>query len=373
MKHFFSVLIVATFFFVLWSCEKKKTDIIYNKLYSDKIEPARKDIALYLMGNNIPGANFAIAKNNQIIYSEGMGVASKDLQVPMTRHNKLRIGDVSELFTDIIYLKLVKEGILNPDSTVQHYIADYPETKYRLAIKHLPYHTSGIRKENTFDKQWSGENTSIQNGLKNFKHDPLNLFPGEDEVLSMFNINLLGAVMEKATNKKFSVLLKEYITDTLKLTNTVVDNPYHTIKWRSDFYDQNLIAQNVNATFKDLRYKAPSRGILSNAEDLVKLGMAVLESDYFDKDFKANLFKPANLYGGFKTNLANGWMLLHDNQGREMYGRYGSVTGGGSALIIHPQEKLVVAGVINLTLADDNIPVFKIANHFIDNPNSEKK
>ncbi|MCF6332894.1 MAG: beta-lactamase family protein [Draconibacterium sp.] len=373
MKHFFSILILVAILLVLWACDKKQADIIYDKSYIDEIKLVRKDIALYITRNYIPGATFAIAKENKLIYSEGMGYASKDLDVPMARENKLRIGDVSELFTCIIYLKLVEEGVLNPDSTVQHYIHDYPATNFELAIKYLPYHTSGIRKEYPSENDWSGLNINIQKGLENFMNDPLNSPPGSSEELSMLNTNLLGAVMEKATNKKFPELLKEYVTAPLHLTNTIVDNPFATIKGRSDFYDLDMLAQCINAPFRDMRYKAPSKGVLSNAEDLVKFGMAILESDYFSNEFKENLFKPADLYGGFKSNMANGWMLLRDSQGRAMYGRYGGVTGGGASILIHPQEKLVIAGVINLTLTKDNMPVFQIANHFLEIPKSDEK
>ncbi len=49
--------------------------------------------------------------------------------------------------------------------------------------------------------------------------------------------------MEKASGKSFPVLLKEYLTDTLKLTNTVVDDPFITISGRTDYFDYNIVSQ----------------------------------------------------------------------------------------------------------------------------------
>lgn len=372
MKHFFSALILVAILLVLWSCEKKQTNIIYNKSYIKEIKLARNDIALYITRNNIPGATFAIAKENRIIYSEGIGLSSKELGVPMTRGNKLRIGDVSQLFTCLIYLKLVEEGVLNPDSTVQYYIPDYPATNFKLPIKHLPYHTSGIRKEDNSENDWSGLNVSIQKGLENFKNDPLTSPPGWYEETSMFNTNLLGAVMERATNKKFPKILKEYITDTLQLTNTTVDNHLNLIEGRANFYDQNMHGQVINAPFRDMMYKAPSKGILSNAEDLAKLGMAILESDYFNVEFIEKLFEPCDLYGNYKSKRANGWILTVDKKGRDLNVSSGSVTGGGAAILIYPEEKLVIACAMNRTVGNDNIPVFEIANHFLQENESDK-
>lgn len=369
MKQILYSLIYSALMLVLGSCEKKQTNVIFDKTYIEEIKQTRKDIAGNITRNNIPGASIAIAKNNKIIYSEGIGLASKELDAPMTRENKLRIGDVSQIFTNIIYLKLVEEGVLNPDSTVQYYIPEYPAKDYKLAIKHLPYHTSGIRKEEHSEIEIPGLNTTIQKGIEVFMNDPLANPPGWFQETSMFNTNLLGAVMEKATKKSFPKLLREYITDTLELSNTVIDDPFVIIGNRTDFYDQSMMGQSINAPFRDMRFKAPSKGILSTTEDLVKLGIAIQKSSYFNAEFRENLFKPCKLLGGYKSAMANGWLLMQDEKGREYYGSSGGVTGGGAAILIYPDDNLVIAYVVNLTLGTD-MPVFEIANHFLQDAES---
>ena len=170
--------------------------------------------------------------------------------------------------------------------------------------------------------------------------------------------------MEKASGKTFPELLKEYITDALQLSNTEVDNPFRTIIGRTAFYDYNMVSQVVNATFRDMRYRAPSEGILSNAEDLVKFGNAILYSNLISDSIKTRLFKSADLLGDFPPKMANGWIVLKNKKGFFMYGRNGGVTGGGAVLLIIPDKKLVVAGTVNLTSSDE-IPVFKLIAPFL--------
>lgn len=366
MKQIFTALILGALLLAFWACEKKEANIIYDKSYIDEIKQARNDFAYFLTKNYIPGGNIAIAKNNKIIYSEGMGLASKDLGVPMTRENSTRIGTASQIFTFIIYQKLVEEGILEPDSTVQHYLKDYPETNFKLKLKHLPYHTSGIRKENQDEAEINGINLTLQKGLEFFMNEELSTPPGWFEEMSVFNPNLLAAVMESATGKKFPQLLKEYITDTLHLSNTFVDNPAVTIEGRTNFYTHDMLGKVINAPYRDLRYMAPSKGILSNAEDLVKLGMAILDSDYFSEKFRQLLFEPCDLYGGYKSKMANGWILTIDQNGRDLNASSGSVTGGGAAILIYPDEELVIAYAVNLTLGNNFFPLSKIADYFLD-------
>lgn len=358
----FSVLLVILI--GLSNCKKSKTNVLYDKKYITEIKAARKDAVFYMTRNFIPGGTFAIAKQGKIIYSEGLGLASEDLEVPVTRDTKFRIGQLSELFTSAIYQKMVENGTLHPDTTVQHYFPDFPEKQFKLPLRHLVYHTSGIREPGNSESDWRGLNVTLEKGIDNFKADSLEFPPGMYVVPSMFNYNLLGTVMEKVTGKKFQTILEEYVTDTLNLANTLPDNPFSTIKGRSDFYDQNFIAQVVHATTRDMRFKVPSEGLLSNAEDLVKFGNAVLYSDFFSKEIKEKLFEPVPLYNDIPSNMANGWILMEDMKGRKFYGRSGTVTGGGAALLIYPEEEIVIACATNLGSFSDDYPVFTMAQHF---------
>ncbi|NLO70029.1 MAG: beta-lactamase family protein [Porphyromonadaceae bacterium] len=360
-------LLLSVVFAVLLSftnCKKRNHDIFYDRKYIKEIKAARKDAIFYMSRNTIPGATFAISKDGKIIYSEGLGLASKDLNALVTRKTKFRIGQLSELFTNIIYQKLVEDGTLHPDSTIQHYYPDFPEKEFRMNVKDLVYHTSGIRMPKGEETDWRGLNVSLEAGLENFKNDSLEYPPGYYMVPNHFNYDLLGMVMEKATGTSFLSLMKTYVTDTLGLENTTPDNFFGTVEGRTQFYDHNFISVVVNATTRDLRYKMPSEGMLSNAEDLVKFGNAILYSDYLEEKTKSKLFEPITLPGNMPSQMVNGWILLEDNQGRKIYGRSGSITGGNAALIIYPEEKMVVAAATNLTSMSDDLPVFVMANHF---------
>ncbi len=369
MKREFQFLMLLAILLAFSNCEKKTNDILYDRKYKKEIAEVRKEAAVYLMINNIPGGSFAIAKEGKLIYAEGLGLASKDLEVLANRKTKFRIGEASELFTSLIYQMMVEDGTLHPDSSVQHYLTDYPlsvfnDSQQKITISQLVNHSSGIRESTDDELDWARLNTTIHTGLDLFKNEPLNGIPGWYENPSAFNYNLLGAVMEKATGKTFPELLKNYVTDTLKLTNTEVDNPFRTIIGRTDFYDYNMVSQVINATFRDLRFRAPSEGLLSNAEDLVKLGNAILYSDVIPDQIKKRLFDPVEIMGDFPPTMANGWLLLRNNKGEISYGRVGGVTGGGAVLLILPDKKLVIAGTVNLTSSDE-IPVFKLITPFL--------
>lgn len=375
MKQAFQYFLLFVLFISISNCERKSNNILYDGKYKNEIKKVRKEFSTYLVINNIPGASLAISKEGKIIYSEGIGLASKDLQVPVTRETKFRIGELSEIFTSLMYQMMVENGTLHPDSTVQHFISDYPlagfkQTLNKITLSQLVNHSSGIREPYDDEFIQTGANFTLQKSIDKFKNDQLQSLPGWYEAPSAYNFNLLGAIMEKATGKHFPDLLQNYITDTLKLVHTEVDNPFRTVTGRTNFFDLNLVAQVVNASFRDMRFRVPSEGMLSNAEDLVQLGNAILYSGIIPENIKTRLFKPIGLLGDYPPTMANGWVILKNKDGGFMYGRVGRVTGGSSVLLIIPDKKLVIAGTTNLSSSDE-IPVFKLIEPFLNESGSE--
>lgn len=368
MKHIFQILVLLIIVLTFTNCEKRSSDLLYDKKYIDEIKATREKMAFYLGRNSIPGASITISKNGKIIYSEGYGLASKELEVPALRTTKFRIGELSELFTSFIYLQMLEKGILHPDSSVQYYFPDFPEKEYRINLHNLVQQTSGLREPNITESDWRGLNVSIQKGLDQFKDDPLTSSPGLYQEPNMFNYNLLGAVMEKASGMGFHKILEKYVTDTLNLTNTVIDNPFRTIKGRTNFFDQDFVAQIVNATTLDLRFRAPSQGILSSSEDLVNFANAVLHSDLLSEETKKTMFEPILLFDDIPSSMSNGWLLLTDNSKNTIYGKSGSVTGGTASILVYPEHDLIIACTANLSSSINDTPIFEIAAEFLPEP-----
>lgn len=365
IKKFKFTIFLLAILVGLASCKKNNNDIVYNKKYIEEIKKARKDFSFYLTSNSVPGGTIAVSKEGELIYSEGMGFASKDLEVPATRETKFRIGTVTQLFTTLAYQLLVENGTLHPDSSVQYYYPDFPEKKHKITLDNLVESTSGIRSEYSGENHKTNFNINLRKGIDLFKNDSLIAEPGYYQYYSPLNYNLLGVVMENATKKKFPDIINEMVIDTLHMENTVFDNPFATIKGRTDFFDHNIVALVVNAISLDLRTYAPSKGLLSNAEDLVKLGNALLYSDYISDNVKERIFTLSELKSGLLAQKTNGWSIFEDSSGRMLYGTTGYVVGGGATILIFPEEELVVAIALNTTMDIQEPPDYRIANYFL--------
>ncbi|MCK3684215.1 serine hydrolase domain-containing protein [Maribellus sp. YY47] len=374
MRQNLQVTLLILMLFGLTNCKKTTPNIFYKKQYVKEIKEARKEATFFTARNFIPGSSAAIYFKGELIYSEGIGLASSDLDVPVTRKTKFRIGELSQLFTSAIYNKLLEEGTLSEDSAIQKYYPQFPVKSSTITPQLLAYETAGITTPMSEDKYRGGINISLEKAIDRFKDTPLSLEPNIYQIPSIYNYNLLGVVMEKASGKNYRKLLTEYVTDTLNLENTEIDNVLTSIKNRSNFFELNLVSQVTNSMFYDLRQNVSSEGLLSNAEDLATFGNAILHSEYFS-GVRDRIFKKIVLKNGQEANMANGWVIYNDREGRLIYGRQGSVPGGGGSLIMYPEYDLVVAFTCNVTASLDETPVFSMAAPFLPEiqPETEEK
>ncbi len=362
--------------FLIAGCQQNnKAERIVEWKYLKVIREVRKEAFNYMTRNFIPGGSFAVIVKGKLVWSEGFGRASTDLEVRANRFTKYRMGQITQIMTSLAYYSMVEKGILNPEDTLRKYFPDYPDFKYKLNLQHLVDHTSGIRPANAKELNWHGLNPSILQSLDSVSKDTLLFEPGTFQFPSIFNYIMLGAVMEKTTGKPFKDILQEWVTDTLGLKNTIPDNPLITIKGRSNFYDRNLVSQTVNALPTDLRYRHPSDGYLTTAEDLVKLGHALMTSPVLSNHVREEMMAPPDLPVTSHYQMGNGLIFLKDMEEKEFYASRGNINGSGAMLIILPDDEIIVGCLTNLSDDTDELPGLKIAFMFRDflNGTFEKK
>jgi serine beta-lactamase-like protein LACTB, mitochondrial len=345
---------------------KKDGDRFFDYKYKKVLKEARQEAVFYQARNFIPGSSIAVSVNGKLVWSEGIGVASTDLEVQANRYTKYRIGQISQVLTAIAYYQMVEKGKLSPTDDFRKYLPDFPEKKYPIKLLHLVSQSSGIRPPNDKEADFRGLNVSFQGAIEYVYQDTLLFPPGMYNYPTFFASNILGAVMEKASGESFTKIIRKNVTDTLHMLNTTPDNPFITIKGRSNFYDRNIVAQVVNALTMDFRYRQPAEGYLSTAEDLVKLGNALLFSPVLSDSVRHwMLTAPVNTEN-YQMNWGNGLMFLKFPDGKPFIASRGLVKSSGAMLIIIPDEKIVLGWLSNLNDDIEELPGVKVAMMFKD-------
>src|SRR5687767_13805179 len=92
-----------------------------------------------------PGCALAITQRGKIVYAKGYGMASLELNVPITPRTVFDLGSVSKQFTAASILLLQLDGKLNLDDDVRKHLPELPALGHTVTIRHLIAHTSGWR------------------------------------------------------------------------------------------------------------------------------------------------------------------------------------------------------------------------------------
>ena len=305
---------------------------------------------------DIPGLSVAVARNGQVVWSEGFGLADVEQNVPVTPETLFRVGSVSKVLTAAGVAKLVQDGKLDLDAPIQKYVPDFPVKKWPITTRELASHSAGIRHYSPADNKGphplnnNPHFASIKESLTIFENDPLLFEPGTSYNYSSYGFNLISAVMEGASGEEFLSYMQENVFEPLGLRHIAPDHVIAIIPHRASFYAREAPGKPLeHASYKDNSYKWASGGYLASAEDLVRFGSAHLKPGFFSQSTLDVLFTgystipPSN-----HTSVGIGWNIGQDGQGRRMLHHSGTSEGGRAVLLVLPDSGIVVAMLANI-------------------------
>jgi len=85
-----------------------------------------------------------VARNGEVLLSQGYGLADRDKNLPNTPQTKYRLGSTTKQFTAMAIVILQAQGKLNVQGPICRYIPECPAAWQEVTIHHLLTHTSGI-------------------------------------------------------------------------------------------------------------------------------------------------------------------------------------------------------------------------------------
>jgi CubicO group peptidase (beta-lactamase class C family) len=260
---------------------------------NDLAAKVRAYVEPYLEMKAFSGA-ILIAKQGKVILDEGFGMANYELSVPNTPRTKFHIASISKTFTAAAILILEDRGRLSVDDPVSKSIPDYPGGD-KITIHHLLIHTSGIPNINNFPEygEWSLHPQTPASLIEKFKNRPLNFPPGTRYDYSNSNYNVLAAVIEKLSGRRYGDFLKETIFDPLEMRDTAHDgNPAVLIPDVASGYTPAGYDGFEKTPWLDWTVKTGNGSIYSTVEDLYKWDRALSTDRILSRAALAKAFTP---------------------------------------------------------------------------------
>ncbi|MEP6901251.1 MAG: serine hydrolase domain-containing protein [Actinomycetota bacterium] len=221
-----------------------------------------------------------VAKNDQPIFSNAYGLASKENKKPNNADTKFNLGSINKIFTRISIGQLVKQGKISFDDKLGKYLPDYPnkEAAEKVTIRHLVTMKSGVgdffgERFMALPKDKLRKNSDF---IPLFSGIPLAFEPGTNEQYSNGGYILLGAIIEKVTGQSYYDYVRENIFKTARMTNTdsfeTDKTPANTANGYTRRNPKNELVNNINS--RPFRGSSAGGGY-SNAADLLKFSLAL--------------------------------------------------------------------------------------------------
>lgn len=296
---------------------------------------------------DVPGCALGIIKDGKLIYSNGYGIADLEHDAAITPVSIFDIGSIYKHFVAFSILLLEEQGKLNLDDNIQKFLPDFPDYGAPLTIKHLLYHTHGVRGSLLYYIGRHGFNSYSSDAHYNLlkRQKELNFSPGEKFMYGNSGYFLLKRIVEKASGQSLRLYGQEHIFGPLGMENTLFyDNSMDIIKNRASSY----FKENEEEGFNNLIIRSVG-GVRTNIEDLA----------LWDQNFYKNKLGRANQEIIQKMHeedpIKEGWGLgiqKGNYRGLRTVGSAGSMAGFRAQLMRFPDKKFSV--IILANRADAN-------------------
>jgi len=319
---------------------------------------------------NKPGAVVLISSGDSVIYKKSYGLANIESKKPVETNMIFQIASMTKQFTAAAIMKLVENGKLSLNDTIQQYIDYFPLKKHPITVEHLLAQTSGIPEFFDIDDDeyhlLVQEHTPMEL-ISYFKDEPLEFESGSKFRYSNSNYVLLGAIIEKVSNITYGEYLQEALFKPLGMNNTAL--------WYQNNFDTEQIP--LGYMIKDGNYvpSTPiggsilysSGGIVSTVDDLFKWNRALKDTTLLSNKSGSKMFTNNILTNGQPSNYGFGF-FIKNLQGKRTIQHGGNLYGFTSSGLWLPDEDLFVCILSNKGFARTEEIADYIASLLIGNP-----
>lgn len=309
-------------------------------------ELARAKVAAFAAEHQVPGLSYAIARRGELLESGGVGLADLEQDVPATASTVYRLASISKPITAIAALQQVEAGRLDLDADVATLVAEWPPHQWPVTTRHLLGHLGGVRHYRAGEREPTDAQPNQTAGLVRFRDDPLLHEPGSKYLYSTFGYNLVGAVVEQVGGQHLEQIVRERIAAPAGATSLQADDQRRLVKHRAAGYVR-VRGELQNSVLMDSSYKLAGGGFVASAEDLARVGIALLGDRLLAPTTREAMFTSLRTKDGKATGYGLGFRIGTLAERRAVY-HSGAQSRVSTLWFLLPDEQVVVAVLCNL-------------------------
>jgi CubicO group peptidase (beta-lactamase class C family) len=286
-----------------------------------------------------------------------VGFEDRERGIAASDRTMYRWASISKPLTAIVAMIAASEGRLDLDRDIRELVPEFPEKPWPITGRQLLTHQGGIvhytngrvirtRREYAVEHPFADAILA----LDMFKESPLVCEPGTRHAYTTHGYMLLAAVVERAMDSPYTVLVRERIALPLGMTTLRPDYQWEDIPNRAIGYRRRL-GEIIPSTDTDVSWKLGGGGWISNVEDLARLAKGLMSDDMLPESTREAMWTRQTTRDGVATNYGLGF-TLGELDGTRLVGHGGSQEKTRTSLLIAPDHRAAVAIMCNSEFAN---------------------
>jgi CubicO group peptidase (beta-lactamase class C family) len=213
-----------------------------------------------------------VAEGDHTLLEKGYGMADLERKIPDAPDTQFRVGSVTKQFTATLILLLQQDGKLQIADPVSKYLPDSPRSWEKITLANLLGHRSGIPNFTSDEAfpTWKMSPHTPEEIITFFRNKPLEFKPGSKFEYSNSNYEVLGAVIEKVSGRKYGELLHERIFEPLGMKDSGLDADSLVLTSRAQGYRERNGGGLVPARSESMTIPWAAGSIYSTTGDLLR-------------------------------------------------------------------------------------------------------
>jgi len=295
------------------------------------------------------GVSVAVVKNGRTVLAKGYGFADLENDVPATAETVYRIGSVTKQFTSAAIMRLVEQGKVSLDDTLQKFLPNFPTQGNRVTVRHLLNHTSGIKSYTSLGPKWQRVmrlDLATDSLVAMFANEPFDFKPGDKWLYDNSGYFLLGMIIEKVSGKPYGQYLKDELFTPLGLRSTIYCDQAPLIKHRAQGYSVRPDSTFINAEPLSMTQPYAAGSLCSTVTDLAAWTRALSSGKVVSPASYKLMTTPGTLNDGKPLTYGFG-LGVGAVGGHRQVSHNGGINGFISELHHYPDDSLITVVLTN--------------------------
>ncbi|MBR4039869.1 MAG: beta-lactamase family protein [Clostridia bacterium] len=317
------------------------------------------------------GGAFVVAQHGEIVYERYYGEQQKTTHVPVTENTYFKCASVTKLVTGIGLMKMMDEGILDPDEDISTYLGYTVRNKRfmktPITLRMLMSHTAGLVENASFGRKSSILSDMIDVEKKagaNFKKE---VAPGSEYAYSNFGAGITGSIVESVTGMDVSSYMRQSLFEPLGIDAAYSATQLAEPEYIAATYNKDgslyaapsymLRQEYVQEALPDTHYRMTIGSLLIRPRDLARLGIVICGDGTVDgvrvleEETVASMRQEHGLQtDGITEDSPYTFFTIRQDtlfDGLRVYGHQGTDEGIVCNLYVEPENELVIAVMTN--------------------------